>query len=353
MLIKYWRIYQPLTLVSHIKMNRQTEFSVKPNVLVTGGAGFIGSNFIQLLIQKRKYNVTVLDSLTYAGSLDNLDPLLDVIKFERSDIFDQHRVNEIIKLGNFQTVVHFAAESHVDNSLLNPTLFIDTNIKGTQNLLNASIEYNVQKFIHISTDEVYGSIDHGSFIEQSPFNPSSPYSASKAAAEHLVNAAHKTFGLITNIVRCSNNYGPRQHPEKLIPLVILKAIQNQTIPIYGTGLNSREWINVKDCCEAILMVMENGSANSVYNISSEQEQSNLEIVSQILAILEKPTDLIRFVEDRKGHDFRYAINSGKIQSELGWKTKTSFDVGLAETVGWYRTNFERGKYEKRKFESPN
>jgi dTDP-glucose 4,6-dehydratase len=335
------------------KMNLRVRPEIKQKVLVTGGAGFIGSNFVQMLIQKQKYEVTVLDSLTYAGSLDNLSPVLSGIKFEQVDIRDPHRVNEIFKLGTFQIVVHFAAESHVDNSLLNPTIFIDTNIKGTQNLLNASIEHNVQKFLHISTDEVYGSIDHGSFLEESPFNPSSPYSASKAAAEHLVNAAHKTFGLVTNIVRCSNNYGPRQHPEKLIPLVILKAIQNHTIPIYGNGLNSREWINVKDCCEAILLVMENGAANSVYNISSEREQNNLDIVYQILSILEKPTDLIRFVEDRKGHDFRYAIDSGKIKSELGWEAKIGSAEGLAETIAWYRINFERGNHGKREFSNPN
>jgi dTDP-glucose 4,6-dehydratase len=327
-------------------MNLETKFESRPNVLVTGGAGFIGSNFIQTLIQKHKYNVTVLDSLTYAGSLENLNPVIDVIKFESCDIRDQHLVNKAFELGNFQTVIHFAAESHVDNSLLNPTLFIDTNIKGTQNLLTASIKHNVEKFLHISTDEVYGSIVQGSFFEKSNFNPSSPYSASKAAAEHLVNAAQKTYGLVTNIVRCSNNYGPRQHPEKLIPLVILKAIQNQTIPVYGNGLNSREWINVKDCCDAILLVMENGAANSVYNISSEQEQSNIDIVSQILAMLEKTTDLIRFVEDRKGHDFRYAISSERIKSELGWEAKTSFSDGLTETIDWYRTNFERGRYGK-------
>jgi len=322
------------------------KFEAKPNVLVTGGAGFIGSNFVRMLIQKHKYVVTVLDALTYAGSLDNLHPVVDAIKFEHCDIQDKQKVDEIFKSGEFQIVVHFAAESHVDNSLLDPTLFIDTNIKGTQNLLNASVENNVQKFLHISTDEVYGSIEQGSFLEQSGFNPSSPYSASKAAAEHLVNAAHKTFGLATNIVRCSNNYGPHQHPEKLIPLVILKALQNQTIPIYGSGLNSREWINVRDCCEAILLVMENGSTNSIYNISSEQEQSNLDIVAQILTILEKPTDLIRFVKDRKGHDFRYAINSGKIRNELSWEVRTTLTEGLIETIDWYRTNFERGRYGK-------
>jgi dTDP-glucose 4,6-dehydratase len=327
-------------------MNSKMKFEAKPNVLVTGGAGFIGSNFVRMLIQKHKYVVTVLDALTYAGSLDNLHPVVDAIKFEHCDIQDKQKVDEIFESGEFQIVVHFAAESHVDNSLLDPTLFIDTNIKGTQNLLNASVENNVQKFLHISTDEVYGSIEQGSFLEQSGFNPSSPYSASKAAAEHLVNAAHKTFGLATNIVRCSNNYGPHQHPEKLIPLVILKALQNQTIPIYGSGLNSREWINVRDCCEAILLVMENGSANSIYNISSEQEQSNLDIVAQILTILEKPTDLIRFVKDRKGHDFRYAINSGKIRNELSWEVRTTLTEGLIETIDWYRTNFERGRYGK-------
>jgi dTDP-glucose 4,6-dehydratase len=327
-------------------MNSKMKFEAKPNVLVTGGAGFIGSNFVRMLIQKHKYVVTVLDALTYAGSLDNLHPVVDAIKFEHCDIQDKQKVDEIFKSGEFQIVVHFAAESHVDNSLLDPTLFIDTNIKGTQNLLNASVENNVQKFLHISTDEVYGSIEQGSFLEQSGFNPSSPYSASKAAAEHLVNAAHKTFGLATNIVRCSNNYGPHQHPEKLIPLVILKALQNQTIPIYGSGLNSREWINVRDCCEAILLVMENGSTNSIYNISSEQEQSNLDIVAQILTILEKPTDLIRFVKDRKGHDFRYAINSGKIRNELSWEVRTTLTEGLIETIDWYRTNFERGRYGK-------
>jgi dTDP-glucose 4,6-dehydratase len=317
-------------------------------ILVTGAAGFIGSNFVLDWFDHEKENVVSLDLLTYAGNLENLSLLNKNPHhhFVKGDIGDCELISQLLQKHQVRAVVNFAAESHVDNSLLDPTLFIDTNIKGTQNLLNASVENNVQKFLHISTDEVYGSIEQGSFLEQSGFNPSSPYSASKAAAEHLVNAAHKTFGLATNIVRCSNNYGPHQHPEKLIPLVILKALQNQTIPIYGSGLNSREWINVRDCCEAILLVMENGSANSIYNISSEQEQSNLDIVAQILTILEKPTDLIRFVKDRKGHDFRYAINSGKIRNELSWEVRTTLTEGLIETIDWYRTNFERGRYGK-------
>lgn len=333
-------------------MNLDVKLQDQTNVLVTGGAGFIGSNFIHALIEKQGYNVTALDALTYAGSLGNLGTTLEKIKFIRGNILDEHLLEEVFVSGKFQIVIHFAAESHVDNSLLNPSLFIDTNVKGTQNLLNSSIRHDVKKFLQISTDEVYGSIECGSFTEDSPFNPSSPYSASKAGAEHLVTAANKTFGLVTNIVRCSNNYGPRQHPEKLIPLVILRAMQNQTIPIYGNGLNSREWINVKDCCDAILLVMEEGLANSAYNISSEIEQTNLEVVFQILATLGKSNDLIDFVEDRKGHDFRYSIDSRKIKTELGWQPKISLVEGLSKTIEWYTSSFERGTHGNSQLEHP-
>ena len=333
-------------------MNLYTKLQVQTNVLVTGGAGFIGSNFVQTLIQKQEYNVTVLDALTYAGNIENLGNALEKITFIRGNILDEQLLEEVFLSGMFQIVIHFAAESHVDNSLLNPSLFIDTNVKGTQNLLNLSIRHDVKKFLQISTDEVYGSIESGSFIEDSPFNPSSPYSASKAGAEHLVAAANRTFGLVTNIVRCSNNYGPGQHLEKLIPLVILRAIQNQRIPIYGNGLNSREWVNVKDCCDAILLVMEKGLANSAYNISSEIEQTNLEIVFQILATLGKNKDLIEFVEDRKGHDFRYAINSRKIKTELGWQPKISLVEGLNKTIEWYTSSIERGTHGSSQLEHP-
>lgn len=307
----------------------------KARVLITGGAGFIGSHFADLLAKDEAYQITIVDVLTYAAELENLKNIEHRINFQKIDITDPRAIDQLFASGSFDQVIHFAAESHVDNSLINPSIFIDTNVKGTQILLDASIKYKVQKFLHISTDEVYGSISHGSFDETARFNPSSPYSASKAGAEHLVQAARNSFGLNINIVRCSNNFGPRQFPEKLIPLAISRILQNQKIPIFGDGKNSREWLYVGDCCLAIKLVLEKGMRNSVYNISSGIEHTNLFVVREILQLLGQGDELLEYVTDRKGHDFRYSINSTKISKELGWVPTTDFAEGMRETVNWY------------------
>ncbi len=314
--------------------------SKKQKVLITGGAGFIGSNFTSKLLDSHKYEITVVDSLTYAGSLGNLGTSLEDIKFFKHDITKSAELDAIFSQIQFDFVIHFAAESHVDNSLMNPNLFIETNVNGTQNLLNSSIKHGIKKFVHISTDEVYGSIQSGSFNELSNFNPSSPYSASKASAEHLVNAAKVTFGLQTNIIRCSNNYGPRQHPEKLIPLVIHRILKNQEIPIYGDGRNCREWMYVSDTCNAIKLIMENAVDGAIYNVSTEKTFDNISIVRKILRKMDSSEKLIKFVSDRRGHDFRYAINAAKLRNELQWAPEYDIDHGLDQTIDWYINNSE-------------
>ena len=306
-------------------------------ILVTGGAGFIGSHFVDLISNSGRYEITVIDSLTYAANIENLSGSMERIDFQKIDITDVSAVDKLFAEKSFQKVVHFAAESHVDNSLLNPSVFIDTNIKGTQVLLDASRKYGLEKFLHISTDEVYGSIKEGSFTEEDAFNPSSPYSASKAGAEHLVNAAAISFDLPVNIVRCSNNYGPRQFSEKYIPLAITKLLNGEKIPVYGTGKNSREWLYVSDCCEAIELVLESKEQNTIYNISSGDELSNIQVASEILGRLNKNSRDLEFVADRKGHDFRYSISSEKISTELGWLPVTDFSTGIEKTINWYKT----------------
>lgn len=310
-------------------------------ILVTGGAGFIGSEFARQLLRRQSYEVLVIDALTYAGNLNNLADISSEITFANIDIRDTQSLEAFFSEHKIDCVVHFAAESHVDNSIRNPGLFLDTNVTGTINLLNLAVKFDLQKFLHVSTDEVYGSLDFGLADENHYFSPSSPYSASKAAAEHFVNAWSKTYKLNTSIVRCSNNYGPRQHKEKLIPLAISRLLFSQKIPIYGSGQNVREWIHVEDCASGILTVLESGASNQVYNISSGNFLTNLELATELLDIFGLNESSIEFVEDRKGHDFRYAIDSTRIRKELGWDCKIDLRSGLKSTVDWYKDS----KYE--------
>ena len=311
------------------------------NLLITGGAGFIGSEFVSQIASDSSVNITVLDSLTYAGDKKNLATTLDKIDFFEIDIRDKSELEQLFKSRKFDRIVHFAAESHVDNSISNPTIFAETNVIGTLNLLELSQKHFLDRFLHISTDEVYGSVSTGYSTENSPLNPSSPYSASKAAAEHFVFSFLHTFNLPIQIVRCSNNYGPRQNPEKLIPHFISKLLNNEQVPVYGDGTNIREWLHVSDCARAISLVLNKGKTGEVYNISSGEFRKNLEVTRMLVEMMGKPQELIKFVEDRKGHDFRYAIDSSKIRSELGWEPLVSLETGLRGTVEWFTENFER------------
>lgn len=307
-------------------------------ILITGAAGFIGSEFLNQIIRNSDFEVTVVDSLTYAGRLRNIEEVRNEIDFHRIDIRDRDEIENLFIKSNFEKVIHFAAESHVDNSISNPSIFLETNIFGTQNLLEMSIKYKVSEFLHVSTDEVYGSLSEGFAREENVFNPASAYSASKAAAEHFVNAARHTFNLNTKIVRCSNNYGPRQYPEKLIPFFVGRLIEGKNVPIYGTGENIREWLHVSDCASAIISVLVSEKTNEIYNISSGQFHTNLEVTKMILANFGFGEERIDFIEDRKGHDFRYAINHQKITENLGWNPQIDFLTGLTETIEWYRDN---------------
>ena len=310
-------------------------------ILITGGAGFIGSAFVRLtLAELPGCEVTNLDSLTYAGNPDNLaglDP--ERHRFVQGDITDSSAV--LAALEGVDTIVNFAAESHVDRSILSATEFIRTNVLGTQVLLDAARLRGVKRFLQVSTDEVMGSLppDAGAFFtESSPFEPNSPYAASKAAAEHLVRAAHHTFGLDTVITRCGNNYGPRQFPEKFLPLLISNALGDQPIPVYGDGLNTRDWIYVDDHCHAILRALEAGRPGAVYNIGARNQQRNLDLTRSVLDVLEKPHSLIRFVKDRPGHDRRYAIDPSLAESELNWRPRETWESGLHKTIEWYKAN---------------
>lgn len=309
-------------------------------ILITGGAGFIGSNFIRYMLGQYKYRLINLDLLTYAGNLDNLAGLEQHpgYTFVRGDIVDQKQVEEILA-GGVEAVVNFAAESHVDRSIEDATEFIRTNVQGTQVLLDLARKYGVRKFVQVSTDEVYGSLGPtGYFTEDTPLAPNSPYSASKASADLLARAYYHTYGLPVVITRCSNNYGPYQFPEKLIPLMVTNALEDQPLPVYGDGQNVRDWLHVQDHCAAIDLVLHQGIAGEVYNIGGNNEHPNLEIVQGILHALGKPETLIKYVQDRPGHDRRYAIDAAKISRELGWRPQYTFDVGLAATVEWYRQN---------------
>ncbi|MBX4145826.1 dTDP-glucose 4,6-dehydratase [Paenibacillus lautus] len=307
-------------------------------LLVTGGAGFIGSNFILYMIQQHpNYQIVNMDALTYAGNLENLKSVEDHpnYTFVQADIADKQVVDAIFQQG-IEVVVNFAAESHVDRSILAPEIFVNTNVLGTQVLLDASKKYGVTKFVQISTDEVYGTLgETGLFSETTLLAPNSPYSASKAGGDLLVRAYHETFGLPVNITRCSNNYGPYQFPEKLIPLIISRALNDESLPIYGDGLNIRDWLYVEDHCSAIDLVIHQGKLGEVYNIGGNNERTNLHIVTTILEELGKPESLITYVADRPGHDRRYGIDPAKITNELGWKPKHNFESGIKETIQWY------------------
>jgi dTDP-glucose 4,6-dehydratase len=304
------------------------------NILVTGGAGFIGSAFVRLAVQSG-YEVTVLDKLTYAGDMARLAECRHRIRFYRGDICNRDLVSGIMEKEQIAAIVHFAAESHVDRSILDASPFVETNVKGTQVLLDLAGEFKVEKFVQISTDEVYGQLgEDGMFTEESPLNPSSPYSASKAAADLLTRAYHRTYGLPVCIVRACNNYGPWQYPEKLIPVVICRALQGQKVPVYARGLNVREWLYVDDCCEGVLAVLEKGRPGEAYNIGSGQEMRNIDVVKAILDMMGRSHDRIEFVQDRPGHDFRYRLDSAKAGAELGFSAATSFADGLARTLQW-------------------
>ena len=343
------------------------------NVLVTGGAGFIGSNFIQLLLKQPDAHVLNLDKLTYAGNLDSLTAVADHpgYRFIQADICDASQIETIINDFQPAAIVHFAAESHVDRSIDGPAAFIQTNIIGTFNLLEAARKYWRElpdgvkaafRFLHVSTDEVYGSLGaSGLFTEQTPYAPNSPYSASKASSDHLVRAYHHTYGLPVVTTNCSNNYGPFQFPEKLIPLMILNALAGKPLPVYGDGMQVRDWLYVTDHCQAILTVLATGQCGETYNIGGHNEMPNIRIVQTICRILDdlrpradgKPySDQITYVADRPGHDRRYAIDAGKIGRELGWQPQETFDTGIQKTVQWYLANPEwcervtSGKYRQ-------
>lgn len=314
-------------------------------VLVTGGAGFIGCNFIFYMRKKHPdYQIICLDKLTYAGNLSTLKPVMEdsQFKFIRADIADREAVYSIFETEKPDVVVNFAAESHVDRSIENPGIFLQTNVMGTQVLLDACRKYGIQRYHQVSTDEVYGDLPLDRpdmfFTEQTPLHTSSPYSASKASADLLCNAYHRTYGLPITISRCSNNYGPYQFPEKLIPLMITNALADKPLPVYGEGLNVRDWLYVKDHCAAIDLILEKGEMGQVYNIGGHNEMRNIDIVKLILKELEKPQILITHVTDRKGHDMRYAINPAFIHEKLGWLPETKFAEGIQKTIQWYLDN---------------
>ena len=310
-------------------------------ILITGGAGFIGSNFVHYMMNKYKdYTIINLDTLTYAGNLENLKQVENEpnYRFIQGDITDINLINSVFEAG-VDIIINFAAESHVDRSIVDPGIFIKTNVQGTQVLLDAAKNYGVHKYVQISTDEVYGSLgETGYFTEKTPIAPNSPYSASKAGADLLVQAYYETFNLPVNITRCSNNYGPFHFPEKLIPLMILNALQDKPLPIYGDGQNIRDWLHVEDHCSAIDLVVHKGVNGEVYNVGGHNERTNMEVVQTILKHLDKSESLIKFVEDRLGHDRRYAIDPTKLQTELGWEPKYNFETGLKQTIDWYLNN---------------
>lgn len=304
-------------------------------LLVTGGAGFIGSEFVRQAMD-RGYAVAVVDKLTYAGDLERIKELKDHIAFYTVDITDGQQIEAVFRAEKPDAVVHWAAESHVDRSILDASPFLDANVKGTQVLLDASRRHGVERFINISTDEVYGELDeNGQFFESTPLNPNSPYSVSKASADMLGRAYFRMYGLPVITVRPSNNYGPWQYPEKLIPVVVLKALNNEKVPVYGTGGNIREWLFASDCAYAVLLILEQGDSGEAYNVGSGDERRNIEVVKAILGIVGKPESLIEFTKDRLGHDYRYSLNSSRVRDCFGWRPGVSFDQGIEKTVKWY------------------
>jgi len=326
-------------------------------ILVTGGAGFIGSNYVNHQVSLGKNHIVNLDSLTYAGDLDNIEnPNHENYTFVKGDICDLEFIKKLFKEHQFDRVIHFAAESHVDNSISDPSAFIDTNITGTFNLLQTAYKlwmkepfqfkkgFENARFLHVSTDEVYGTLgEEGLFTEETPYAPNSPYSASKASSDMLVRSYFHTYGMPVVTTNCSNNYGPHQHDEKLIPTIIRKAVRGENIPIYGQGTNIRDWLYVLDHCKGIALAVDNGKLGETYNIGGRNERNNLYIAEKICAILDKLkprekgsyTELITFVKDRPGHDFRYAIDATKIEGELGWKAEETFETGIEKTINWY------------------
>nr|WP_302598819.1 dTDP-glucose 4,6-dehydratase [uncultured Cellulosilyticum sp.] len=327
------------------------------NILVTGGAGFIGSNFVKYMLETYDYNIINIDSLTYAGNLENLKEVENNphYTFVKGDIRDREVLDTIFKEHNIDTVVNFAAESHVDRSIEDPELFLSTNVLGTQALLDTAKKYwkvNPEdkhcrlfkegvKYLQVSTDEVYGTLGkEGMFTETTPLAPNSPYSASKTGADLIVRAYHETFGMPINITRCSNNYGPYQFPEKLIPLMINNCLNGRDLPVYGDGMQIRDWLHVKDHCTGISTVLHKGKVGEVYNIGGNNEKANIEIVKLIINNLGKSEDLIKYVQDRPGHDRRYAIDNTKITTELGWSPSYTFEKGIKETIEWYLANEE-------------
>ena len=313
--------------------------------LVTGGAGFIGSNFVQYMVDKYPEDEIVnLDLLTYAGNLENLKDVEDKknYRFVKGDIADRAFIFDLFEKEKFDVVINFAAESHVDRSIKNPEIFVVTNVIGTTVLMDACVKYGIKRYHQVSTDEVYGDlpIDRPDllFTEETPIHTSSPYSSSKASADLFVMAYKRTYDLPVTISRCSNNYGPYQFPEKLIPLMIQRALADESLPVYGNGANIRDWLHVYDHCVAIDLIVRNGKVGEVYNIGGHNEKSNLDVVKILLKALNKPESLITYVEDRKGHDLRYAIDPKKMETELGWKPKYNFDTGIAQTIQWYIDN---------------
>ncbi len=312
------------------------------NVLVTGGSGFIGSNLVRFLLAERAgWRVVNLDKLTYAGNAENLAGLEGHprYRFVRGDVCDGRLAARLMEEERVGAVMHLAAESHVDRSIHAPAVFVETNVGGTQVLLEAARAAGVSRFLHVSTDEVYGSLGaEGRFTEETPLAPSSPYSASKAASDLLALAHARTFGLAVVVTRCSNNYGPYQFPEKLIPLMVANALRDLPLPVYGDGTNVRDWIHVEDHCRGLVAAMEKGRPGEVYNLGASSERRNIDLVRQVLDLVGKPHSLVRFVEDRPGHDWRYAIDASKARRELGWEPRRRFEEALAETVRWYRDN---------------
>ena len=312
------------------------------NILVTGGAGFIGSNFIHYMLEKHPDdNLINLDLLTYAGNIHNLDDVQDNphYHFVKGNIVNRELVTHLVHEFNIDHIVNFAAESHVDRSILHPEVFVETNVQGTLALLDVAKREGVEKFLQVSTDEVYGTLGAtGYFTEESPLQPNSPYSASKASADMMVRAYYETYGLNVNITRCSNNYGPYQFPEKLIPLMTSNGMEGKDLPIYGNGKNIRDWLYVSDHCQAIDLVLRNGKPGEVYNVGGHNERTNNEIVHLIVDNLGISEDHIKYVKDRLGHDKRYAIDPTKIETELGWKPEYTFDTGIVKTIDWYKNN---------------
>lgn len=315
------------------------------NIIVTGGAGFIGSNFIFYLLKEHPEDrVVCLDKLTYAGNLSTLEPVMSnpSFRFVKADICDREAVYALFKEEHPDVVVNFAAESHVDRSIENPEVFLRTNIEGTAVLMDACRKYGIQRYHQVSTDEVYGDLPLDRpdlfFTEETPIHTSSPYSSSKAGADLLVLAYHRTYGLPVTISRCSNNYGPFHFPEKLIPLIIINALHDKSLPVYGEGINVRDWLYVADHCRAIDLIVRKGTVGEVYNVGGHNEMRNIDIVKLICKALDKPESLITYVTDRKGHDMRYAIDPTKIHDELGWLPETKFEDGLKKTIQWYLDN---------------